>query len=208
VRRSSTGAEMRADLIARLRRTIRGEAIAEMGVTGVSGRIALHLKPPQVRRLRPLRPENGDAVKAANTGVPSPVTAPIAADSDASKSGRRWHQWRAGLLSRRRIGVCLIQGGARGRFAPQPMARLSGPHRSQAIGLHRRDLDEDQHDPLARLGAEGRAPRRQGSSWPLEDRDFPRRAAQRPHRSALPVRRSYQRRTLPRLCRTVPRSDA
>ena len=52
----------------------------------------------------------------------------------------------------------------------------------------------------------GRAPRRQGSSWPLEDRDFPRRAAQRPHRSALPVRRADQRRALPRLCRTVPRA--
>src|ERR1700727_181251 len=71
----------------------------------------------------------------------------------------------------------------------------------------RRDLDKDQHDPPARLGAEGRAPRRQGSSWPLEDRDLPRRAAQRPHRSAMPVRRADQRRTLPRLRRTVPRSD-
>ena len=52
------------------------------------------------------------------------------------------------------------------------MASLSGPHRSQAIGVHRRDLDENQHDPSARLGAKGRAARRQGSSRPLEDRDF------------------------------------
>jgi transposase len=51
------------------------------------------------------------------------------------------------------------------------MASLSGPHRSRALGVHRRDLDEDQHDPPARLGAERPAPRRQGSSWPLEDRD-------------------------------------
>jgi hypothetical protein len=36
---------------------------------------------------------------------------------------------------------------------------------------------------------------------------FPRRLAKRPHRSALPVRRADQRRTLPRLRRTVPRSD-
>ena len=57
-------------------------------------------------------------------------------------------------------------------------------------------------------GAEGRAPRRQGSSRPLEDRNFPRRPAQRPHRSALPVRWAHQRRALPRLCRTVPRPDA
>src|SRR4029077_18650041 len=42
------------------------------------------------------------------------------------------------------------------------MASLSGPHRSQAIGVHRRDLDENQHDPSARLGAKGRAARRQG----------------------------------------------
>ena len=67
---------------------------------------------------------------------------------------------------------------------PQTMASLSGPHRSQAIGVHRRDLDENQHDPSARLGAKGRAARRQGSSRPLEDRDFPRRSAQRPYRSA------------------------
>src|SRR6478609_7394685 len=86
------------------------------------------------------------------------------------------------------------------------MASLSGPHRSQAIGVHRRDLDENQHDPSARLGAKGRAARRQGSSRPLEDRDFPRRSAQRPHRSALPVRRAHQWRALSRLCRTVPRA--
>jgi hypothetical protein len=43
-------------------------------------------------------------------------------------------------------------------------------------------VDENQHDPPARLGAERRAPRRQGSPWPLEDRDFPCRLAQRPRR--------------------------
>ena len=77
------------------------------------------------------------------------------------------------------------------------MANLSGAHRPQTAGLHRRDLDEDQHDPSARLGPEGRAPRRQGSAGQVEDRDLPRRAAQRPHRSALPVRRTDQRRALP-----------
>ena len=60
------------------------------------------------------------------------------------------------------------------------MAGLSGPYRSQAIGVHRRDVDENQHDPPARLGyAERPAARRQGSAWPLEDRDFPCRLAQR-----------------------------
>jgi hypothetical protein len=33
-------------------------------------------------------------------------------------------------------------------------------------------LDQDQYDPPARLGAKGRAPRRQGFSWPLEDATF------------------------------------
>ena len=28
------------------------------------------------------------------------------------------------------------------------MAKLSGPHRSQASDLHRRDVDQDQHDPV------------------------------------------------------------
>ena len=68
----------------------------------------------------------------------------------------------------------------------------------------RRDLDEDQHDLSARLSPEGRARSRQGSAGQVEDRDLPRRAAQRPHRSALPVRRTDQRRALPRLCRTIP----
>src|SRR6478609_1126791 len=93
------------------------------------------------------------------------------------------------MMSRffRRIGVTLKKDPRRARARssghqppPQTMASLSGPHRSQAIGVHRRDLDENQHDPSARLGAKGRAARRQGSSRPLEDRDFPRRSAQRP----------------------------
>ena len=120
------------------------------------------------------------------------------------------------MMSRffRRLSVTFKKDACRARAGPpghQPpsraLASLSGPHRSQAIGVHRRDLDENQHDPASRMGAERRAPRRQGSAWPLEDRDISCRLAQRPHRCALPVRRAHQRRTLPRLCRTVPRSD-
>jgi hypothetical protein len=77
---------MKADLAARLRRTMRGEAIAETGVTGVSGvtgRTGLRLKPPQLRQLRPLRLERDDGRKSAKEGVTSPVTAPIAPDFDA-----------------------------------------------------------------------------------------------------------------------------
>src|ERR1700727_1652982 len=75
------------------------------------------------------------------------------------------------------------------------------PSRGQA-------LDENQYDPPARLGAKGPAARRQGPARQVEDRNFPRRLAQRPHRRALPVRRAHQWRALPRLCRTVPRADA
>ena len=53
----------------------------------------------------------------------------------------------------------------------------------------------------------GERARRQGPARPLEDRDVPRRSAQRPHRRALPVRRPDQRRALSRLCRAVPRPD-
>jgi hypothetical protein len=80
------GARMKADLAARLRRTMRGEAIAETGVTGVSGvtgRTGLRLKPQQLRQLRPLRLERDDGRKSAKEGVSSPVTAPIAPDFDA-----------------------------------------------------------------------------------------------------------------------------
>jgi hypothetical protein len=85
------------------------------------------------------------------------------------------------------------------------MANLSGAHRPQALGVHRRDLDEDQHDQASRLGAEGRAPRRQGPARQVEDGDFSRRLAQRPHRCALLIWRTHQRRTLPCPCRAIPR---
>jgi hypothetical protein len=65
---------------------MRGEAIAEEGVTGVSGvtgRTGLRLEPQQLRQLRPLRLERDDGRKSAEEGVSSPVTAPIAPDFDA-----------------------------------------------------------------------------------------------------------------------------
>ena len=74
---------MRAELAARLRRTMRGETIAENGVTGVSGvtaRSGLRPKPPELRQLRRLRLENANGEKSAKEGVSSPVTAPLADD--------------------------------------------------------------------------------------------------------------------------------
>jgi hypothetical protein len=77
---------MRADLAARLRRTMRGEAIAEngvMGVSGVTGALGLHLKPQQLRQLRQLRLEKDDWGKSAKEGVTSLATPSIGRDFDA-----------------------------------------------------------------------------------------------------------------------------
>jgi len=74
---------MRADLAARLRRTMRGEVVAETGVTGVAGvteRTGSRPKPPELRQLRRLRLENASEGRSAKKGVSSPVTAPLADD--------------------------------------------------------------------------------------------------------------------------------
>src|ERR1700729_1970529 len=61
------------------------------------------------------------------------------------------------MMSRffRKIGVTFKKDPRRARAGspghkspPQTMAKLSGPHRSQASDLHRRDVDQDQHDPV------------------------------------------------------------
>ena len=99
---------MRAELAARLRRTMRGEAIAENGVTGVSGvtaRSGLRQKPPELRQLRRLRLENGSWEKSANEGVSSPVTAPLADDLDAIEE-------RAAMAADR-VPACYLDAWAR-----------------------------------------------------------------------------------------------
>ena len=90
------------------------------------------------------------------------------------------------MMSRffRRIGVTLKKDARRARTRPgghkpasDALANLSEPHRSRPPRLYRRDLGQNQHDPPLRLGAEGRAPHRQGPAQPLGDRDLPRRFA-------------------------------
>ena len=80
------GAVMRADLAARLRCTMRREAVAEDGVVGVAGVTAtpaIRLKPQQLPQLRQIRLENGHGEKSARRGVSSPVSGPTAPDFDA-----------------------------------------------------------------------------------------------------------------------------
>ena len=57
------------------------------------------------------------------------------------------------VLRRRTLpcGTPLISLGESQKNAANALAGLSGPYRSQAIGVHRRDVDENQHDPPARL---------------------------------------------------------
>jgi hypothetical protein len=85
------------------------------------------------------------------------------------------------------------------------MAILADWPRSAVPGLHRRDLDQDQHGSAAGLGAEGQAAARPGSTRPLAHADLPRRAALGSARGALRLRRPDQRPVLPRLCRAAAR---
>ena len=55
----------------------------------------------------------------------------------------------------------------------------AGPDRSRPPGLHRRDLDQDQHGAAPRLGAARPAAEGRRAARPLEDDDLPRRAAPR-----------------------------
>ena len=63
----------------------------------------------------------------------------------------------------RRLGVTFKKDACRTRAGPpghKPPSRaltepIQGLHRSQAMGVHRRDLDENQHDPAARLAPKG-----------------------------------------------------
>ena len=99
---------MRADLAARLRRTMRGEVVAETGVTSVAGvteRTELRPKPPELRQLRRLRLKNAREGKSAKEGVTSPVTAPFADDLDAIEE-------RAALAADR-VPACYLDACAR-----------------------------------------------------------------------------------------------
>ena len=125
---------MRADLAARLRRTMRGEAIAENGVTGVAGvtgPIGLRLKPQQLRQLRQLRLENGNGGKSAREGVSSPVTQPIAPDFDAIEE-------RAALAADS-VPSCYLDAWA--RLNHQKPARVSEPEWRLALDEGGRFLD-------------------------------------------------------------------
>jgi DDE superfamily endonuclease len=53
------------------------------------------------------------------------------------------------------------------------MAAGQPPSRSRAAGLHRRDLDQDQHGTDPRLGPQGRTPPRLRTRWTLAHAHVP-----------------------------------
>src|SRR3954454_6637412 len=81
------------------------------------------------------------------------------------------------------------------------MDEVSGPDRSGAPRVYRRDLDQDQYGNLAGLGAARHQADSQGPARPLEDHDLPGRVALRPDRGALGSRWPDRQRELHNLRR-------
>ncbi len=81
------------------------------------------------------------------------------------------------------------------------MDGLSGSHRSGPSGLHRRDLDQDQHGAIARLEPPRSAPAGQGAARPMDDHDLPCCPSPRSRRGALADRWPDRWRKLPPLHR-------
>lgn len=76
---------MKAELVAHLRRAMRGDAVAKKGVTAVTpvtGPLRLRLKAQALQRLHRLRLANDDTEKVTTEGVTASVTA-SASDLDA-----------------------------------------------------------------------------------------------------------------------------
>ncbi len=70
------------------------------------------------------------------------------------------------------------RAGSSRRGAPaSAVEAISRPDRSRPPGVHRRDLDQDQHGAAQGLGADWPADQGQSAERPLEDHDVPGRAA-------------------------------
>ena len=99
--------------------------------------------------------------------------------SGASASTIAW----SGHSSTRRSSVtkkdadCQRAGPSRRSASAPAMDGLPGSHRSDPPGLHRRDLDQDQHGAVAWLEPSRPAPAGQGAAWSLDDHDLPCRPA-------------------------------
>ena len=88
------------------------------------------------------------------------------------------------------------------------MDGLSEPHRPRAPGLHRRNLDQDQHGAASRVGAVRTTVARQSAIRPLEDHDLPGRSASRSGHRTVADRRTHRWPELPPVRRGGPRAHA
>src|SRR5436305_5102595 len=107
------------------------------------------------------------------------VVAELAARGLAASYGAVWRFFA-------REGITFKKKPARRRARPRrrrppagPVEEISEPARSQAPGVHRRDLGQDQHDPPSRTLRPRCAAGRQGAVWPLAYADLPGRIALR-----------------------------
>lgn len=86
-----------------------------------------------------------------------------------------WNFVHAEKLSFKKNGGRQRTGSSRCRAKAGTVDKVSELDRSGALGLPRRDLDQDQHGALAGMGTTGPQAPGQGSASALEDDDLPRR---------------------------------
>lgn len=86
-----------------------------------------------------------------------------------------WNFVHAEKLSFKKKRARQRAGSSRRRATAQAVDQVSGPHRSRAPGVHRRDLDQDQHGAAARVGRARHPAQGEGPAPALEDHDLPRR---------------------------------
>ena len=160
------------------------------------------------------RSEPDGRVSQAEAGGPSGL------DSGADRSlsgdhlgGAAEFASRTGRLGERRRDLALSailrphpqEADAGGRRAVEALPGQGG---SAQAGLHRRDLDEDQHVARMRLGSQWPKGAGLGSLRPLGNLDIHRCSSARPDRRPLGPGRTGERRRPPAPCRNAAGSDA
>jgi transposase len=100
-----------------------------------------------------------------------------------------WHFLDRAALTFKKKPARQRTGPRRCRPPAPAMAKAAGERCSATLGVHRRDMGQDQHDPNARPLRERPAPGRQGAAWLAQNADLCRRPALRRHQRPLRDRR-------------------
>ncbi len=139
---------------------------------------------PQCNHVPPKLADLHDAIRGQVAAKPDATLAELrawltaehkatASDALMCKTMRTLDLTRKKVAARQRTGSRGCRQGARG------MAREAAGPRARQAGVHRRDLDQDQHDAPGRPGAARRAPGRRRAVREVADLHIHRRAAQR-----------------------------